>query len=312
MRFPLPRPSFPSRRPIAPAVALLAAATLACAVPALAEPLRFPLSTRMEASVTWAENIARSSSPANWIDSMRHEGRFVASNLTPIATGLSAITEADVGYESIPRYQINTAYHAGLRTGLRWKFGLGAFAPVLSTEVGIARREARIASDTGWLASGAVHFSKRFSDSWRASLTGDWSQHYAAGPAFDVRHHRVLGTLTYDLNDIWQLTYGRGSLFGDFTANASAAIWARAQAGLITAAIAQYYNMVSDEVTDSYGPGWVTYRVTGRSDFWWLELAPAIGRNTSLPLRYESTYTVNRAGVAYRQDLWTLGILHRF
>ncbi|MCX6955215.1 MAG: hypothetical protein NTV51_23930 [Verrucomicrobia bacterium] len=313
MRFPLPRPSlFPSARTTPFAGWLVAVAALASSAVVRAEPLRLPISTRMEASATWAENIARSSSPSNWLDGVRQDARFTASMLTPVVTGVSVITEADAGYETMPRFQRNTAFTGGLRSGVRWKFGLGAFAPVLSSEVGITRRDARMSGDNGWLATGAVHLSKRFSDSWRASLTGDWSQHYAAHAPFDVRHHRVLGTLTYDLNDTWQLTYGRGSLFGDFTAHAGPAIWARALAGLISPAIGQYYNTISWETTDSYGSGWVTYRVTGRSDFWWLELAPAIGRNTSLPLRYESTYTVNRVGVQYRQDLWTLGVLHRF
>lgn len=279
---------------------------------AQADSLRLPITTRMEASATWAENIARASSPSNWIDSVRQESRVTASMLTPVITGLSVINELDAGYEAVPRYTRNTIFSAGLHTGVRWKFGLGAFAPVLSSEIGLSRREARISGNDGWHASGALHFSKRFTDSWRASVTGDWSQHYASHSTFDVRHHRFLGALTYDLNDVWQLTFGRGSLFGDFTANAGGAVWARAQAGLITKEIGDYYRTVSDEITDSYGPGWVTYRVTGRSDFWWLELAPAIGRNTSLPLRYESSYTVNRVGVAYRQDSWTIGILHRF
>lgn len=290
----------------------LALAALLGAAAAHAEPLRLPVTARIEASATWAENINRASSPSDWRDTLRHDTRVTASLLTPLATGVSLITEADAGYEGVPRYTRNNAFSAGARAQLRWKFGLGPFAPVFTTDLALARREARIAGDTGWLATGALRLSKRFTDSWRAALTGDWSQHYAANPTFDVRHHRLLGAVTYDLNDRWQLTYGRGSLFGDFTANASANIWWRAINGLITPAIGDYYKTVSFETTDAYGRGWVTYRVTGRSDFWWLELSPALGRNTSLPLRYESSFTVNRVGVKYRQDLWTLSLLHRF
>ncbi|MBC7368391.1 MAG: hypothetical protein H7343_16540 [Undibacterium sp.] len=277
-----------------------------------AEGIHLPITARAEASVTWAENIARASSPANWIDTLRQEARFTATNLTPIATGLSLITGINAGYETVPRYVINTAYTAGASAQIRYKFGLGAYTPVLSAEGTFSRREARIDGATGWLATGALRLSQRFTPSWRASLTGDWSQHYAAHAPFDVRHHRLLGTVTYDLNSTWQLTYGRGSLWGDFTANAAGNIWARALSGGLGAPIQQYYNTVAYETTNSYAPGWVSYRVTGRSDFWWLELSPALGRNTSLPLRYESTFTVNRVGVKYRQDLWTAGILHRF
>ena len=56
----------------------------------------------------------------------------------------------------------------------------------------------------------------------------------------------------------------------------------------------------------------MTYRVTGRVSFWWLELSPAIGRDTSLPVRYESRFSVNKVGVKYRQDIWSIQLLHRF
>ena len=49
--------------------------------------------------------------------------------LTPLATGVSLITEADLGYTSVPRYVRNTTFSATARSALRWKFGLGAFAP---------------------------------------------------------------------------------------------------------------------------------------------------------------------------------------
>ena len=292
--------------------AFSALAGLLCVATADAESLRLPITARMESSATWSENIARASNPANWFDTIRQDTRFTASLLTPLATSLSLITELEAGYETVPRYPRNTAYSAGARAIVRYKFGLGPYTPVVTADTSLSRRDARMDGDTGWLATGAVRLSQRFNDSWRASVTGDWTQHYAAHAPFDVRHHRFLGTITYDLNSIWQLTYGRGRLWGDVTANAGGSIWTRALAGLLGADIGRYYNTVAYETTDSYGPGWVTYRVTGHSDFWWLELAPALGPNTSLPLRYESTFTVNVVGVKYRQDLWTVGILHRF
>ncbi len=302
---------FLSGRTPSPLALALAAASVMPVVLRADSP-HLPVTARMEASATWAENISRTSASANWIDTLKTDALFTASVLTPIATGFSLIGEAYAGYETVPRYQRNTAFSAGARALLRYKFGLGAYAPVLSAEGTLTRREARISDDTGWIATGALRLSQRFTESWRASVTGDWSQHYATGGAFDVRSHRMIGTLTYDLNATWQLTYGRGSLWGDVTANAAGKVWASALSGQLGPTVRDYYNTVAYATTDSYGPRWVSYRVTARSDFWWLELSPAIGRNTSLPLRYESTFTVNRIGVQYRQDLWTAGILHRF
>jgi hypothetical protein len=305
------RPPTPSV-PLVSAFALPLLSLLAAATPGYAEPLRLPITVRTEVSATWAENIARASASGDWRDTLRHDAHATASLLTPLATGVSLISEVEAGYESVPRYVQNTTYFGTARAQVRWKFGLGAFAPVVSAETSLSRRDARIGAETGWLATGALRVSKRFTDSWRASLTGDWQQHYAAHSTFDVRHHRLLGSVTYDLNERWQLTYGRGSLWGDFVANASARTWSRAFAGLISPAVAAYYPTLSWERTDSYGPGWVSYRAKGRSDFWWLELSPALGRNTSLPLRYETSYTENFLKVHYRQDLWTVSLLHRF
>ena len=94
--------------------------------------------------------------------------------------------------------------------------------------------------------------------------------------------------------------------------DASGAVWSRALAGGLGANVAALYNTLFRSTTDSYGPGWVTYRVPGRVSFWWLELSPALGRDTSLPIRYESRFSVNQAGVKYRQDFWSLQVLHRF
>jgi hypothetical protein len=65
-------------------------------------------------------------------------------------------------------------------------------------------------------------------------------------------------------------------------------------------------------VTHLFGPAWVTYRVTGRVSFWWLELSPVLGPNTSLPIRYDSLFSVNKIGIKYRQDQWSVSLLHRF
>jgi hypothetical protein len=51
--------------------------------------------------------------------------------------------------------------------------------------------------------------------------------------------------------------------------------------------------------------------VSGHADFWWLELAPALGPRSTLALRYEQADAVNRVGIKYRQERWTVGLLLR-
>ena len=267
---------------------------------------------RMEASTTWAQNINRASAPGDWRDAQTLQLRTAWSALREWQTGLITRGEFSAGFARVPRFTRLDAFTAGASGHLRKKFGLGAFAPVLSLEAGLQAREARLAGDDGWMANGALSLGKRLTPSWRVAATGDWQQHAAEGPMFDTRHHRLFGTITWDITDRWSLSHGNGRLWGDFTANASPTVWPRALSGALGRNISDYYATIPWNVTDAFGPGWVTYRVAGHVSFWWLELSPAIGRNTALPLRYESLFSVNKVGVKYRQDVWSLQVLHRF
>jgi hypothetical protein len=84
----------------------------------------------MESITTWAETISRSSSPRNWIDALRQEAHLSGSHLHPLATGLNVVVGGDVGFETVPRFQRNTAYSAGGTVQVRKKFGLGGVGPI--------------------------------------------------------------------------------------------------------------------------------------------------------------------------------------
>ena len=271
-------------------------------------PAALALNGRVEAGTTWTENLNRASSPVDW----RHEVRGALSVLREWQTGLVTTGEIDAGLEHVPDYASLDAAFAGLGATFRQKFALGAFAPWIAADVGLRARDTRLDLDDGWTASAAARIGKRLTPAWRGALHGDWQQHYARNAIFDTRHHRFFATLTWDITDRLQLSHGNGRLWGTFTANASPAIWPRAIGGALGSHISNYYNAIPWGVTDAYGPGWVTYIVEGRVSFYWIELSPALGRNTSLPLRFENRVSVNKVGVKYRQDVWTLSLLHRF
>lgn len=274
-------------------------------------PLR-AATLRMEAAGAWSENISRSSAPSDWRDAYRYEARASLGAFREWRAGSIASIAADAGFEHVPRFTQTDAFTAGVGGELRQKFGLGAYAPSIAVSAGLHHRAARIDGNDGWTAASALRLSKRLTPSWRIAAIGDWQQHYARSSIFDTRHHRFSGTLAWDITPRLQLAHGNGRLWGDFTANAGPAVWARAISGALGSSVSDYYNTVAWGVTDSYGPNWVTYRVEGRISFWWLELSPALGPNTSLPLRYDSLFAVNKIGVKYRQDVWTLQLLHRF
>lgn len=267
---------------------------------------------RFEAATTWAENIDRASSPLDWRDAWRHEVRGAVSLARELRTGFLATGELDAGVEHVPTYRLLDAAHAGIGATLRQKFGLGAFAPHVALDLALRGRDTRLHAADGWAATGAVRAGKRLTSSLRASVQGDWEENFATSEIYDTRHHRFFATVTWDIFPWLQLSHGNGRLWGSFNANASPAVWQRALAGSLGSHISGYYNQVPWAALDVFGPGWVTYRVYGRVSFHWLELSPALGRNTSLPLRYESRVSINKVGVKYRQDIWTLSLLHRF
>jgi hypothetical protein len=270
------------------------------------------VNVRTEGLASRIENIGRSSAPTDWRDAMRYEARTAVNVFREWRAGFLTAGELNAGYEHVPKFSNVNAFTGGLSTTIRQKFGFGAFAPSVSLDLGLRGRDARVNGDDGWTTTAGLRVNKRISEAWRLGAVADWQQHYSDSQVFATRHHRVLGTVAWDINDRLQLSTGNGRLWGDFTANASPTVWSQALSGALGDNIAQYYNTVSRSVTHAYGPGWFTYRVTGRVSFWWLELSPALGRNTSLPLRYESLFSVNKAGVKYRQDIWTLQVLHRF
>ncbi|MBM3852861.1 MAG: hypothetical protein FJ399_06860 [Verrucomicrobia bacterium] len=269
-------------------------------------------SLRVEASATWAENISRSAAASDWRDATKYETRGQYSHFREWHRGFFTSGEIAAGLEHVPRFTALDTLTLGASGQLRQKFGLGPFAPALALDAGLARRDARLDPSDGWTLNAALRLGQRFAPAWRAALAGDWQQHCARSPIFDTKHHRAYGTITWDLSDRWSLTHGNGRLWGSFTANASSGVWSRALSGALGSALSTYYNAISWGATGAFGPGWVTYLVDGRVSFWWLELSPALGRNTSLPLRYDSLVSVNHVGVKYRQDLWTVQVLHRF
>lgn len=278
----------------------------------LALPEVRAVNLRMEAATTRIENITRASAPTDWKDANRHEALLSLGQHREWRTGLLAVGSVDFGAEDVTHFNLLTATTQGLSGTLRWKFGFGAFAPWIAADAGLRYRSSRLDFDDGWTKTVALRAGKRFTSNLRVTAVADWQQQDSSSAIFDLKHHRVFATVTWDITDRLQLSHGNGRLWGTFTANASPGVWSRALAGELGAALGAYYNTIPWAVTESYGRGWVTYRVDGHVSFWWLELSPALGRNTSLPLRYESRLAVNLVGVKYRQDLWSLALLHKF
>lgn len=271
-----------------------------------------PITARMAASTAWAENISHTSSAADRKSAVRDQLSGGASWLHEWPGSFVSVLDVSATAETIRHYSKAGSMTVGPTFSVRRKFGLGAFAPLAEATIGAAYRDARLAYDDGWSPTASLRVAKRISGAWRVALTTDWAQHDGKNATFDTSHHRVFAQLAWDPTPRLQISYGVGRLWGSFTANASAPVWTRALGGALGAKVFEYYNTVPWLTTEMYGPRWVTYRVEGFANFQWLEISPALGRNTSLPFRLERTNTINLIGVAYPQEIWSLSVLHRF
>ncbi len=287
------------------AAALLSFAALA---PSLRADLRWTASGR----AGWAENISRASFPANWRDSVLLESNLDATYPRAFARNWLLLASAHAETRTVRDFALNNTLTLGPRLDLQRKFGMGPYAPTLRSHVGLAYRDARLRGSTGWTTEAGLQFSQRLSPSFRASAGYDWSQHDAGTPTFDVRHRIATARLTWDFTDRWQLSAAFSRLNGQLVAEASNAIFNQALNGGFGPVIAQSYNARPFSITDSYGPGWFSYRIEGRADTSAFALAYALTDYTTLDLRVTGSRVKNQAQVRYKTDITSLGVTHRF
>lgn len=266
----------------------------------------------LSARSVWAENLSRTSDTLRAKDAAVHEVSAATGWQRQLTAGWHLGAEATLGGETVPKFDALDTARAGLSAELRHKFGLGALAPVLHLAATTAQAEVNERGRSGTQLQGSVRLSKRLGSAWRVAAGAEWTRYYARHAPFDVRHRQVFAEAAWDVTSRWQLSAGATRLQGQLTANAAGPVYAAALAGAFGPAIQGYYNAIPWHVTNTYGPGWVAYRVDADADLWWAALAPALGERTSLPLRYERAEVVNRVGVRYVSEFWSLGIVHRF
>jgi hypothetical protein len=211
-----------------------------------------------------------------------------------------------------PKFDRNSSISAGPRAGVQHKFGLGPLAPVLRFDSAFTYKSARIQSNSGWIAEAGLSLSKRLNESFRVSASGQWLEHYADQATFDIQQRTVSVEATWDINQRWRLSASAGRLSGRVVANAAGAAWEAAEDGALGPVVASYYQSIPSEVTDSYGPGWVSYNVEAHADLWSLALACELTDHTTLEARVGSVFVVNHVNVRYPTDSWGLSLIHRF
>jgi hypothetical protein len=288
------------------------AAVLGCLGLALVAPA-VAAEVRVSAATAWVDNVSRTShlpsqksARVDEVAAMLGTSRQLAHDWLLFADGLATLQRVE-NFAALDHGGI-----AGTLT-LRRKFGLGPYAPRLELAGTLSGRVFRESGRSGWQPDLTLRFAQRLAGGWQGAAGAGWTHFVAQAKPYDVQTRRLFAETSYAVNDRWQVGAGASRQWGEFTANAAGAIWAQAIGGGLGPVIFNHYNTLAWAVTDSYGPGWVAYRIRdSRADAWWAEVAPALSDRTTLALRYGAVRVVNAIGIKYDTTAWTVRLAHRF
>lgn len=294
--------------PVRPTTPLLALSLALLAVVTAARAHEF----RMGATLTYAENFSRTSYEPTAQDARVADvdGAFI--HATQLAPNWTLITALEGNAEYVSEFSALHRLSAGARATVRHKFGLGPMVPVLDAGVALTSVNFRESGRSGWREEGFATLSQRLTESWRLAATANWESFTASHVTFDTHARRLGVETTYDFTETWQFGAGASRLHGQLVANAAWSVWEQALKGTFGPVVQSYYTRVPWETSNTFGPGWVAYRVDCRADFCWAQVTARLSDATSIPLRYESIKVINHVGVRYDSAFWSLGVLHRF
>jgi hypothetical protein len=297
-------------------VAAFAGATLA---PAQSLPARPPaaawldsISVSASAAATTVDNISRTSYAPTRKDATTCELGLSASRHDQPAANWLLESGAGIDWLAVPQYDLTDNFRAGLRLALQHKFGLGPLAPVLQFDTGLTYKGARLAADRGWTTEAGLRLAKRLDPALKVAVSGQWLEHNAASATFDLQQRTLSLEAAWDITEKWRLSGSASRLSGRIVANAAWPVWGQAISGAFGSTVTNYYNSIPWEVTNLYGPGWVSYNVAATANLWSLTLAYAVSDHSTLELRTSQAYVINHIDVRYPTESWGLGFIHRF
>lgn len=267
---------------------------------------------RAQALGAWTQNISRTSFEPTAKDASSFAVDVSVVEARQLAANWTLIVGLEAGAERVPSFTALDRVSAGGTLTLRRKFGLGPLAPVVDASVALTRVDQRESGRDGWREEGQLRIAKRFTETLRAGIFTRWQSFSARGAPYDTHERRLGADFTWDFAEKWSLAGGGSRLRGQVTANAAGSVWWAALSGALGPTIYEYYEEVPWAVTNTFGPGWVAYRVDCSADFLWGELSWLWTEQTRAVLRHETARVVNQVNVRYDTEIWTFGLVHRF
>jgi hypothetical protein len=263
-------------------------------------------------TVSSVNNHSRTSFEPTRKDATTYEFSLSGSKPRQLAPNWLLVGSGELSSLTVSEYKLADNLKAGGRFSLQRKFGLGPLVPVLQFYAGATYKSARFSPDQGWTMEAGARLSQRVLPNLRLGVEAQWLEHNARSSVFDLNQRTFSFDAGWDINERWSLNGSVSRLEGDIVANAAWAVWAQAISGGFGPAVFNYYTSRPWSVTNIYGPGWVSYNVEADVDLWSVSLACAVSDHTALELRHGGAYVVNRIGIAYPTDSWSLSLNHRF
>lgn len=274
---------------------LLGAITLLAAVCAGAQEW----APNLTVTTTWQDNATNAKPADDRISGLQFEADMIASHRYSLGRDDSLHPSAHFAAEWWPRFNGLTRGAAGARLAWRHKFGLGAFAPVVSVEVGADAVAAKESARRGTSSFLLATLRKRFNDTTQVALTQEFADHNARAAVFDRTGAETALEIGRDLADVARLTFRASYRNGDVLSHATPP-----RPDLVALAP----NRMS---VNTFGRTLTAYSIEARTLSAQIGFIRAIDENSAVIVGYEFRQT-ERAPLRYLNQLVSLTVVHQF
>jgi hypothetical protein len=248
---------------------------------------------------TWNDNASNANVSSDRIGALVTEADLLASQRYNFGLGDSIHPAVHIGGEWWPRFNnLNRAAFGG-RVEYRHKFGVGAFVPILSVELGA---DAVLAQETGRRGTSTgltLALRKRFNDAWRGTLSHEFARHDARFAVYDRVGNETTIELARELTDVARFTFALRYRNGDVLSHGTPP-----RPDLVALA-------PNRMPVETFGRPMVAYSIDARTIAAKAAVIRALDESSALILAYEYRNT-EKSPLRYVNHLVSLGLVHQF
>jgi len=277
-------------------------AALSCAGLAMAAaPVLDPL--QLEASVGWDDNLTRSGEAPSRLGD-RLQAISVSRRATiPLAEHMQGVVDGFLSAEALARYEGLDRLSGGVTGQLQYRPSAAFGAPTFALVAGLQRDAYRSQQRSGTRFAVDATARQSWTDRIDASAAFGWSRRDATDGVFDQRERSLRAHIDYSLGRSGTIYAGAEQRRGDVVTTSFGYDPAYAGAARAVAPDA------------AFGPGYLAYRLEGRTMTWTLGWSLPLGNKRALDLAWRQARTsasIPTEAMHYRSTLFSLSYLMQF